>query len=127
MDKLDEFKQFVKDKPFLANKVKDGTFSWQTLYETYDMFGKDHEFFKEESTNTTQTEEQSTDSLGKLFKQLSKVDTKKISDGLENVKKIVGIIDEFRPNITSSSKLASSRIKPFRKYNDWWEVKLFIN
>lgn len=118
MDKLDEFKQFVKDKPFLANKVKDGTFSWQTLYETYDMFGKDHEFFKEESTNTTQTEEQSTDSLGKLFKQLSKVDTKKISDGLENVKKIVGIIDEFRPNITSSSKLASSRIKPFRKYND---------
>ena len=37
---------------------------------------------------------------------------------LENVKKIVGLIDEFRPNITSSSKLSSSRIKPFRKYND---------
>ena len=39
-------------------------------------------------------------------------------NGLENVKKIVGLIDEFRPNITSSSKLSTSRIKPFRKYND---------
>ena len=122
MDKLDEFKQFVKDKPFLANKVKDGTFSWQTLYETYDMFGKEHEFFKDDTINETTSDnkedDKNNDSLGKLFKQLSKVDTKKISDGLENVKKIVGLIDEFRPNITSSSKLASSRIKPFRKYND---------
>ena len=122
MDKLDEFKQFVKDKPFLANKVKDGTFSWQTLYETYDMFGKDHEFFKDDTVSETnldnKEDDKNNDSLGKLFKQLSKVDTKKISDGLENVKKIVGLIDEFRPNITSSSKLASSRIKPFRKYND---------
>ena len=112
---------FVKDKPYLANKVKDGTFTWQTLYETYDMFGPEHEFFKDESKENKESEENkedSQDSLGKLFKQLSKVDTKKISDGLENVKKIVGLIDEFRPNITSSSKLASSRIKPFRKYND---------
>lgn len=119
MDKLDEFKTFVKDKPYLANKVKDGTFTWQTLYETFDLFGPTHEFFKDDSKKETEeNEDKSTDSVGKLFKQLQKVDTKKISDGLENVKKIVGLIDEFRPNITNSSKLSSSRIKPFRKYND---------
>lgn len=124
MDKLDEFKNFIKDKPYLANKVKDGTFTWQILYETYDMFGQDHEFFKDDSkveTTKEKVEETSTtsnDGITRLFKQLQKVDTKKISDGLENVKKIVGLIDEFRPNISSSSKLASSRIKPFRKYND---------
>ena len=118
-DKLNEFKMCVKDKQYLANKVKDGTYSWQTLYETYDLFGPDHEFFKDDSKEEKkENEEQSNDSLGKLFKQLQKVDTKKISDGLENVKKIVGLIDEFRPNITSSSKLSTSRIKPFRKYND---------
>lgn len=125
MDKLDEFKAFIKDKPYLANKVKDGTFTWQILYETYDMFGADHEFFKDESkeskteqTNNETTESGTGDNINRFFKQLQKVDTKKISDGLENVKKIVGLIDEFRPNISSSSKLASSRIKPFRKYND---------
>lgn len=121
MDKLEEFKIFVKDKHFLANKVKDGTYTWQTLYETYDMFGPEHEFFKEEVNNTKQNESvenNDNNSINKIFSQIKKVDTKKISDGLENVKKIVGLIDEFRPNVSSSSKLATSRIKPFRKYND---------
>ena len=120
MDKLYEFKQFVKDKHFLANKVKDGTYSWQTLYETYDMFGPEHEFFKEDVKENSKVNNDSTEnnSINKIFSQIKQVDTKKISDGLENVKKIVGLIDEFRPNVTSSSKLAASRIKPFRKYND---------
>lgn len=125
MDKLEEFKTFIKDKPYLANKVKDGTFSWQTLYETYDLFGKEHEFFKDDSkveeTENVENEDRainSGDTINRVLKQLQKVDTKKISDGLDNVKKIIGLIDEFRPNVTSSSKLASSRIKPFRKYND---------
>ena len=125
MDKLEEFKIFIKDKPYLANKVKDGTFSWQTLYETYDLFGKEHEFFKDDSkveeNENVENEDRainSGDTINRVLKQLQKVDTKKISDGLDNVKKIIGLIDEFRPNVTSSSKLASSRIKPFRKYND---------
>ena len=122
MDKLEEFKTFIKDKPYLANKVKDGTYTWQTLYETYDMFGKEHDFFKDEYKKEESNEERKTpssnDPLNKVLSGLKKVDTKKISDGLDNVKKIVGLIDEFRPNVTSSSKLASSRIKPFRKYND---------
>ena len=125
MDKLEEFKNFIKDKPYLANKVKDGVFSWQTLYETYDLFGKEHDFFKDDNVvienENIENEDRainSGDTINKVLKQLQKVDTKKISDGLDNVKKIIGLIDEFRPNVTSSSKLASSRIKPFRKYND---------
>ncbi len=127
MDKLEEFKAFIKDKPFLATQVKDGNITWQTLYETYDMFGPEHEFFKEpkeetEETTTNQSDtsngSQTAENVNRFFKQLQKVDTKKISDGLENIKKIVGLVDEFRPNLASSSKLTSTRIKPFRKYND---------
>ena len=121
MDKLEEFKLFVKDKHYLADKVKDGTYSWQMLYETYDMFGPEHEFFKkdvETKTNIEPDNKSDNNSINKIFTQIKQVDTKKISDGLQNVKKIVGLIDEFRPNVSSSSKLASSRIKPFRKYND---------
>lgn len=134
MDKLDEFKQFIKDKPYLANDVRDQKITWQTLYETYDMFGPDHEFFKppkkeeekdekisvdeKKSDTESNTAQASTDTVGRFFKQLQKVDTQKISDGLDNIKKIVGLIDEFRPNLANSSKLTASRIKPFRKYND---------
>ena len=129
--KLEQFKKFVKDKPYLAREVKDGKISWQTLYETYDIFGEDHEFFKmpeeqkeDDSSIDEQTKEDSKDSketnedhVSKIIKSLQKIDTKKISDGLDNVKKIVGMIDELRPTGTNS-RLPSMRIKPFRRYND---------
>ena len=126
--KLEQFKKFVKDKPYLANEVKDGKISWQTLYETYDIFGEEHEFFKqpeEEKTEPTQDNEtasdtknkNSEDQISRIVKSLQKIDTKKISDGLDNVKKIVGMIDELRPT-GSSSRIPSMRIKPFRRYND---------
>ena len=126
--KLEQFKKFVKDKPYLANEVKDGKISWQTLYETYDIFGEEHEFFKqpeEEKTEPPQDTEtasdtknkNSEDQISRIVKSLQKIDTKKISDGLDNVKKIVGIIDELRPT-GSSSRIPSMRIKPFRRYND---------
>lgn len=128
-DKLEEFKTFIKDKPYLANEVKEGKISWQTLYETYDLFGQEHEFFKDNTVDTTKSTTESkssesnssetikTDQFGKIVKTLQKVDTKKISDGLDNVKKIVGLFDELRPTGTSS-RLPSMRIKPFRRYND---------
>ncbi len=127
--KLEQFKKFVKDKPYLAKEVKDGKISWQTLYETYDIFGEEHEFFKEpeeEKENTTAEENDASadsknknndDHISRIVKSLQKIDTKKISDGLDNVKKIVGMIDELRPT-GGSGRLPSMRIKPFRRYND---------
>ena len=37
MNKLDEFKEFIKDKDYLINKVHNKEVSWQTLYETFDL------------------------------------------------------------------------------------------
>ena len=129
--KLEQFKKFVKDKPYLAKEVKDGKISWQTLYETYDIFGEEHEFFKpaeEEKEETVKEESEpsnkdekegktSDDHISRIVKSLQKIDTKKISDGLDNVKKIVGMIDELRPT-GGNGRLPSMRIKPFRRYND---------
>lgn len=107
--KLEQFKKFVKDKPYLAKEVKDGKISWQTLYETYDIFGEEHEFFKQpeeekeeekeiEETTTQKDEKGNEDHVSRIVKSLQKIDTKKISEGLDNVKKIVGMIDELRPS-----------------------------
>ena len=126
--KLEQFKKFVKDKPYLAKEVKDGKISWQTLYETYDIFGEEHEFFKQpeeekeeekeiEETTTQKDEKGNEDHVSRIVKSLQKIDTKKISEGLDNVKKIVGMIDELRPS-GGSGRLPSMRIKPFRRYND---------
>ena len=47
MNKLEEFKHFIKDKPFLKKRVDSGEVTWQSLYETYDLFGEEADFFKE--------------------------------------------------------------------------------
>ena len=38
MDKLEKFKEFIKDKEFLIDKVNNKETTWQNLYEIYDYF-----------------------------------------------------------------------------------------
>ena len=47
MSKKDEFKEFVKGNPSLVKHVKDGTTTWQKLYEIYDLYGDNKEAWKE--------------------------------------------------------------------------------
>lgn len=42
MDKVEDFKEFVKSKPNLKKKVDNNESTWQSPCETFDMYGKDH-------------------------------------------------------------------------------------
>ena len=55
MSKLDEFKDFIKDKDYLINKVHNKELSWQELYETFDKFGISHELFKKKEIGNNNT------------------------------------------------------------------------
>ena len=93
MDKLSEFKEFVKDKPFLQSKVENKETTWQSLYETYDLFGENADIFKEnkeESRGSTRGE-----NVTNLFKMLEGVNLDKINENLEGMKKILGVLGEF--------------------------------
>lgn len=62
MDKVDEFKEFIKDNPHLKTRVDNKETSWQALYENYDIFGRDHESFskdykKQDSPKSNDTSE----------------------------------------------------------------------
>lgn len=48
MNKLEEFKEFAKTKPFLKTYVEIGKYTWQDLFERYDIYGPDDDVFKEE-------------------------------------------------------------------------------
>ena len=47
MENLDNFKQFVKNNPSFASYIKDGTMTWQTFYELYDMYGEESSIWDE--------------------------------------------------------------------------------
>lgn len=45
MNKLEEFKQFISTIPSVRDDVLNGRYTWQQLYEMYDMYGKDDKFW----------------------------------------------------------------------------------
>jgi hypothetical protein len=93
MDKLNEFKEFIKDKSFLQEKVNKGETTWQKLYETYDLFGKEADVFKQEKTEERNSASQN--QPNSLLKMLEGVNLDKINENLEGMKKILGVLGEF--------------------------------
>ena len=92
MDKLEEFKVFIKNKPFLKEMVDKKETTWQKLYETYDLFGETADVFKE-NVNSNQNETRG--SQNNILKMLEGVNFDKINENLEGVKKILGVLGEF--------------------------------
>ena len=118
MDKLEEFKEFVKDKPFLRERVNNKETTWQSLYETYDLFGKDADVFKEnndEAKNDNNTRNGGTNSL---LKMLEGVNLDKINENLEGMKKILGVLGEFTKKESPSVNGRRTTSRPSRRYDD---------
>lgn len=116
MNKLDEFKEFVKDKPFLQQKVDKKETTWQSLYETYDLFGKEADVFKNDSAK----EERSTGKINNensILKMLEGVNLDKISENLEGMKKILGVLGEFTKKEDPKVTRRTTNNTP-RRYDD---------
>ena len=124
MNKLEEFKEFAKTKPFLKTYVEIGKYTWQDLFERYDIYGPDDDVFKEElekeKTNgeeETKTSEKK-EGLGSILDAISGFDADKISEGLNGMKKILGILSEVtKPDeLPKVSKRKMSR--PYQRHDD---------
>lgn len=116
MSKLDEFKEFVKDKPFLQEKVDKKETTWQSLYETYDLFGKEADVFK----NSSDREENSavkSNNENSILKMLEGVNLDKISENLEGMKKILGVLGEFTKKEDPKTSRRTSN-HSMRRYDD---------
>ena len=51
----ESFKEFIKNKPYLAKAVFDGKTSFQKLYETYDLYGEESDVFNNYLNTNTNT------------------------------------------------------------------------
>ena len=121
MDKLEEFKTFIKDKEFLIDKVNNKEITWQGLYEIYDLYGKDAGVFQNESGKEIIEDKkvQTNNSDGKinsLLKAFEGVDVNKINENLEGVRKILAVLGEFSKKDDTKPKRTYE--KPNNRYDD---------
>ena len=129
MATFEEFKEFIKDKPFLKEQVKNGNTSWKELFEHNDLYGKDDELFKKEIINeddniesqqksSEEKETKTDDSMTSFFNLLSGIDVDKISDGLNGMKKILNILSEVTMGDEVSNFSTRRTQKPYRRDDD---------
>ena len=98
MEKLEKFKEFIKDKEFLIDKVLNKETTWQNLYEIYDLYGEDASIFKQNAIDEEKEETKENNSENKvnnLLKAFEGVDVNKINENLEGVRKILAVLGEF--------------------------------
>ena len=126
MASFEEFKTFIKDKPFLKEKVRRKEVTWQELYERYDLYGKDDEIFNNvnENINSENNEpkeeekEKKDDSMSSFFNMLSGIDVDKISDGLNGMKKILSILSEITVGDELNTFTSRRTNKPYKRDDD---------
>ena len=119
MSKLDEFKVFIKNNPFLINKVHNNEITWQKLYETYDIYGPNHELFLDNKINKNTSNILSKEGINNAINAFKSVDLEKVSSSLDQVKKVVGAIQEItKPETPTPSIPEYMKKTTFRRYND---------
>lgn len=117
MDKLDKFKEFIKDKEFLIDKVNNKETTWQNLYEIYDLYGEDATIFKQnQPKEDNQTQLNNDNRVNSLLKAFEGVDVNKINENLEGVRKVLAVLSEFSKKDDIKPKRTYE--KPNNRYDD---------
>lgn len=96
MDKIGQFKDFVKNNPKLISYVKKGEMTWQKFYEIYDLYGEENDIWDEYiKSSTVANASTQTSSLTDIFSWLKNIDLNKMQEGINSVQRVVGVLQDF--------------------------------
>ena len=97
--KLDAFKTFIKNNPYLVNYVKNNKMTWQKFYEIYDLYGEDDSIWNDFKDNTTSS---NTNNLGNTFKEIINlikgIDLNEVRKALTSLDKAIEAFKGFNNN-----------------------------
>ncbi len=119
--KKEEFKEFVKNNPKLIKYVKNNEMTWQKFYEMYDLYGEEESVWKDYIEETKVKENNTVETaaktgitgltLSEVVKWFKNVDLDGIQEGIGNVQRVLGVVQDFSKK-DSSSESTQSTYKP---------------
>lgn len=101
MDKLEDFKAFVKNHPSLVKFVRSNEMTWQKFYELYDLYGEDANIWKPYLSSTTNEVRNTAATaagalgVGEIVNWVKNIDLNAIQSGINNVQRVLGVIQEL--------------------------------
>ena len=87
----ESFKIFAKNHPELADKVLKGTFSWQQLYELYEIYGEENQVWN----NILDNKIVDTTSFKEVFNTLKNLDMDSVQKGITNLQKTISLLQDI--------------------------------
>lgn len=113
---LDDFKNFVKQRPNLARYVNNGEKTWQDFYNMYSLYGENSEVWKDfdmGSSNSPVT-------IKDLFNMFKQVDISQVQESITSIQKGIGYIENMvkSKEANSTPKRSNYEARPMYRYFD---------
>ena len=86
----ESFKSFARLHPELATTVLGGNATWQQLYELYEIYGEKHSIW-----DSYLKKDIDLNQFKDLFEMIKKVDLNQVQNGIENVQKTIGLLQDI--------------------------------
>ncbi len=94
---IDNFKSFIKTIPTIKEDVVNGRYTWQQLYEIYNLYGENDKIWEPYKHKSSLE----LNSLMNLFKN---VDLNAVSQGFDGILKILDIVSQFSSKEPANTK-----------------------
>ncbi|WP_411955365.1 spore coat protein YlbD [Alkalibacillus sp. S2W] len=89
---LHQFKQFVETRPELINLVRQGQYTWQTLFNLWKEKGEEEGFWKQFGATKTETRQSNSDYIQNVLKKISEIDIDQVE---KNVNQLMGALAQI--------------------------------
>lgn len=127
--RMNEFREFVSLHPLLRDEVRNGKRTWQNIYEEWVLYGDGEKIWKKytlenqssnlEGNKTSKingiTDFIKSDGIKNTFEYIRKIDPNKVNNTLNNMQKIIQIVQTFTGNkgVTIPNSVNA--------FSDWWD------
>jgi len=119
MDKKKEFKEFVRKNDYIYDLVKEKKYTWQELYEYYDIYGEDGDVFKRVETKPVVEAATNTGVLATLVNAAKNIDVDKMNESIESIKKIASMFNGLATKENDSNTIKDDiRKRRYRRFDE---------
>ena len=121
-NKIDNFKEFVRNNNYLINYTKTGNKTWQDLYEIYDLYGEDTEvwnkYLAEDTRSTTTTNSKSPNYIDEVVKIAKNIDMDKVQEGINSLQKTLGLFGDLFASKSGNNTKEYNPRPLYRRFDD---------
>lgn len=122
MEKMENFKGFVRKNPELIKYVREGEMNWQKFYEIFDLYGEDdnvwHDYLKKEDAKVAAaTATVSSATIGDFFNFLKGIDLDSVQESVSSLQRVLGVFGDLTNKNTETVK-EEYKPRPLYKHFD---------